>query len=170
MISSMNGFTERHGFSIVSKKGSGYSISVIDEDLYQPFRKNLYDYFNKYNPSILQHETRVMFLLMYLLQVSNPVTINKLADLFHVSNSTLYSDISKAKKIIHSVTILPGNKVTIMENELTKRNKICLLYNHFLFSDGIAQNCFWNFVFIHFPKGFHTLLCYRYVKSINEIL
>ena len=139
MISGMNEYTADNGFSIVSKKGSGYSITVNNHRTFEDFRNRLYSYFNKYNSSLLQHDTRVMYMLMYLLQASKTPSINQLMDIFYVSNSTIYNDINKAKKTISSLSVIQGNRVLIDEKEFSKRNKICLLYNHLLYSEGIEM-------------------------------
>ena len=142
MITELIPYAEKKGFTINSKKGSGYSAEIFDLDLYSRFRMQLYRFFNKYNANLCEHDLRVLYLILYLLQVSTPVSIEKLKTMFYVSYSTIYNDMLKAKKILKRGLILEtlqGNRVQIQGSEIRKRNQMALIYNDLLFSEGILE-------------------------------
>ncbi|WP_373127987.1 hypothetical protein [Dielma fastidiosa] len=142
MINGIFLYANKNGFKINSKAGYGYYIEVINPVIFQKFQYQLYNFFNKYNANLCEHNIRVLYIILYLLQLNHPITIEKLKTMFFVSYSTIYNDIIKTKKILRhglSIETIHGKSIQIIGNEIEKRNQVILIYNDLLFSDGIKE-------------------------------
>ncbi|MBT2713653.1 transcription antiterminator [Pseudomonas sp. ISL-88] len=102
-IKELQTILEKHGASIQSVRGSGYKLSIRDE---QPFKNWLQDNFQQNSGLPIFPDERINYLMKRLLLTEGYLKLDDLAEELFISKSTLQSDIKEVKKRLHPYDII----------------------------------------------------------------
>ncbi|MBT2634086.1 transcription antiterminator [Bacillus sp. ISL-26] len=102
-IKELQTILEKHGASIQSVRGSGYKLSIRDE---QPFKNWLQDNFQQNSGLPIFPDERINYLMKRLLLTEGYLKLDDLAEELFISKSTLQSDIKEVKKRLHPYDIV----------------------------------------------------------------
>lgn len=102
-IKELQTILEKHGASIQSVRGSGYKLSIRDE---QPFKNWLQDNFQQNSGLPIFPDERINYLMKRLLLTDGFLKLDDLAEELFISKSTLQSDIKEVKKRLHPYDII----------------------------------------------------------------
>lgn len=119
-IGNANAVLSRYGASIVSRGKDGYSLMILDEELFAPLRESLGQSAD-YN----DQETRLSQILYTLLFAPDYIKMEDLAEQLYVSRSLLKQDMQKVREILGdyglSLTVRPHYGMRVEGDELSRR-------------------------------------------------
>lgn len=98
-------FIESFGAQCIAKRNFGYSIKVIDEDLFVTLKELLRSKSAHMNISANTDKSRLIYVLCKLLISSSPIKMSELCEDLYISMSTLYPVLNKAYKYFASYHI-----------------------------------------------------------------
>lgn len=139
IIKQMNYDKTVYGVHIVSKKGYGYSLEIIDQELYNKSLSFLIDFHKSEVPDT--PEGRNLYVAMQLLLSNQYITLDDLADQLYVSKSTITNTIKSVKALYSKYGIKidarPNYGIKIICDELSRRRCIVECLRH---SQEIREN------------------------------
>ena len=132
----------KNGGLIVSRRGLGYSINIIDKELF-----DAWFYKDRTNSLPVLPQERILYIVKLLLLADDYILIEDLSKEIYVSRNTISADIKQVSlllkkyglKIIHK----PYYGIRIEPNELNIRTCLSSLYDKNLFDnyDDVYNNC-----------------------------
>lgn len=107
MIKSLRDMSSYNGFFVNSIRGKGYQLHIFDDVKFSNFLESAKKQSETFYPEILKASKRSNLFLYFLLQQSDYITIQQIADLLHVSRNTIVSDLDDViKKLsIYNLTL-----------------------------------------------------------------
>ncbi|NVF12303.1 BglG family transcription antiterminator [Anaerococcus sp. AGMB00486] len=139
---SINNIIEKpnhNSFKIISKKGSGFKISIINNDDYIDFIYNYKNAISNIN-QIYDKEGREKFILENLLLKNNNLDFYKVLDILYISESTLNRDIYNIRDKLKDYSLyIDKNQdsiISVVGKEVNKRHFIL----DYFFSDLYSNN------------------------------
>lgn len=125
-IKEINEVIIQHGAVIVSQRGHGFHLEIINKDIFEKWLDSICEE----NSSIPNSpEERVNYLVNYLLNQKDYVLIDDLSDLLYVARNTLTLDLKKVEQIIYkynlSIERRPNHGILISGEEADKR--LCIV-------------------------------------------
>lgn len=125
-IKQLNEEMINHGGVIVSRRGQGYHLDVINKDIFDSWLLSLHNETEKIPNS---PEERTNYIINYLLDQKDYVLIDDLCDLLYVARNTLSADLKRVEQIIFTYNLTierkPNHGIKITGNEVDKR--LCII-------------------------------------------
>ena len=125
-IKEINEMVIKHGAVIVSQRGQGFHLEIINKDIFEKWLESIREENNSVPNS---PEERVNYLIDYLLNQKDYVLIDDLSDLLYVARNTLTLDLKRVEQIIYkynlSIERRPNYGIHISGKEADKR--LCIV-------------------------------------------
>ncbi|MBM7539949.1 BglG family transcription antiterminator [Amphibacillus cookii] len=106
VVRDSNQIGEKNGFQIELIRGQGYVLHITSRERYDQFVVNETHRSEMYNP-----EQRVNFIISFLLQAENYVTIDQIATHMDVSRNTIVKDLKEVEKKVAASDLFLEKKV-----------------------------------------------------------
>ena len=163
-IKELNDFLKNHGALIVSKKGLGYKLEILEEKKFD----NLTRKKTKQLPTTSSE--RVPYILAFLLNRADYIKIEDICEFLYVSRNTLIADLKRVEYILNmyglSLERRPNYGIIINGSEFNKR--VCMAnslikWNDFIIEDSKKQ------VELHIIGGILLNVINKYKLKLPEI-
>jgi len=124
-IKDINEMLINHGGVVVSQRGQGYHLDIINNDLFGKWLDSIHD-----EAEIIPNspEERANYIINYLLDQKEYVLIDDLCDLLYVARNTMTADLKKVEQILYkynlSIERRPNYGIRIAGKEADKRQCI----------------------------------------------
>jgi len=162
-IKSLDDLLKKHGATIESHRGTGYTLHIRNETKFRKFLSEETErssHTNQIVPSF--PESRVAYIIKKLLLAEGYVKLDNLADELFVSKTTLQNDFKTVRDILYEnglvVDVKPNYGVKAIGPEMKQR---------FLMSEYVFQRSDYDFDLMNWPSD---IVSYDDLKAIKEII
>ncbi|MFD1067634.1 BglG family transcription antiterminator [Oceanobacillus locisalsi] len=143
-MKTLSGLLQVHGATIESLKGKGYQLTIIDEQHFRNFLKEISSYDQSIGECVPRTpEERIKYIIIRLLLNQNYMKLDHLAEEMYISRSSIQNDLKHVKVILSSyelsIDVRPNYGLKIKGNEMKIR--FCMSEYIFNRNEEIGEQC-----------------------------